>query len=331
MNKNTQCTPFEAAALWDLHRSGAGDYTGMILVVDLDRADAGICRCERGELPRQQWCSRNGVSEDFFLTLVRDRFPGCADQAVTANLLYGGIANANWIRPQKAYLRSGKAADLPLPSVAVDGSAVTLTCADLDGIYNRHWADATRRALADAKVQLAGTAPRIVPVGRLARLFLAEYLIREAFLEMPLLDDPSLRSCGPGEDPSAAVRDGTELYRSISSKPQVLEHTVMVQTQRRQGDRVQPELLTLARKGTSYEQLAQVTYANKIYLGSDTSLTLFADSQPITVPIPGSAGGTVEPGLGVENEKPVLFLRSGSRIAKIPLDLNEQTGGNRKW
>lgn len=322
MNKNTQCTDFEAAAVWNLHRSGSEDYTGRILVVDLDRADAGICRCESGQLPRQQWCSQNGVTGDYFLTLVRERFPGCTNEAATADMLYGSIAGANWVRAQKAYLRSGRTTDLPLPSVVTDGNAVTLTCAGLDEIYNRRWADATRRVLEAAKTQLAGAAVRIVPVGRLARLFLAEYLIREAFLEMPMLDDPSLCLWGPGEDPSAAVRQGAELYRTISSKPQTLEHTIMVQTLRRQGDDLMPELLTLARKGASYEQLAQVSYTNKIYVGGDTDLTLFIDSQPRTIPLPGGSGYTLELGLGAQDQDLILHLRRSGNTAKIPLDLN---------
>ncbi len=322
MNKNTECTAFEAAAVWDLHRSRSEDYTGLLLVVDLDRADVSICRCKSGELPRQQWCRQSGISQEYFLTLVRDRFPNCSDEAAMANLLYGGISNANWVRAQKAYLRSGKTMDLPLPSVVVDGNAVTLTCAGLDEIYNRYWADATRKTLEEAKAQLAGAAARIVPVGRLARLFLAEYLIRQVFLEMPLLDDPSLRRWELNEDPSSAVSKGMELYRSISSNPQILEHTVMVQIQRRKGDCLKSELLTLAKKGTSYEQLEQVSYTDDIYMGGDMSLTLFADSQPYNINLPiGSAALTIGLGLGVEQQKLTLFLRGRSKITKIPLDL----------
>lgn len=321
MEKYTECTAFEAAAMWDLHRSKPEDYTGLILVVDLDRANAGICRCESGRLPRQQWCSQSGVSQDYFLTLVRDRFACCANESALANMLYGGISNTQWVRAQKGYLRSGKTMDLPLPAVVIDGKPVNLTCAGLDEIYGWHWADATRKVLEEAKAQLAGEPARILPVGRLARVFLAEYLIRETFLDIPLVDDPRLRLWAPDEDPAAAVSKGMELYQSAISKSQLLEHTVMVQTQRRQNDQLKPALLTLAKKGTSYEQLKQISYTDKIYVGSDKSLTLYADSQSLSIALPSGSGNILALGLGVVQQKLMLFIRDGSRIGKIPLDL----------
>lgn len=322
MNNPTQCTPFEAAALLELHRGKPEDYTGLILVVDLDRADAGICRCESGQLPRQQWCSCSGVSQNYFLSLVQEYFGGCANESAVADLLYRGISNAQWIRGQKAYLRSGRAMDLQLPPVMMDGRAVNLTCANLDALYTRHWADATRKVLTAAKAELAGENARILPVGRLARLFLAEYLIRETFLEIPLMDDPCLRLWAPEEDPAEAIRQGTELYRNLSSKPRILECAIMVQIQRRQGDQLKPELLTLAKKGTAYEKLKQITYTDKIYVGSDQTLTLFADSQPFSLDLPANSGGVVALGLAAEQDKLSLIIRSGSSTSKIPLTLS---------
>lgn len=327
--KQTPCTAFEAAVAWEQHRGGLQGNTGLVLVVDLDRGDAGICQWERNALPRQQWCCQGGIQADFFQTLVQRRFPDCADPAALASLLYEAAADPAWTRAQKAYLRSGRTMALSLPSVAAQGTAVSLTCAELDEIYHSEWADVTRKSLEAAKTHLAGQTARIVPVGRLARLFLAEYLIRETFLAMPLLDDPILRLWTPEEDPSQVIRQGMEHYRS--SQPQLLAQSIFVQVQRRQGDSLKPELLTLAKQGTGYKQLARASYTGPVYLGTEDTLTLFADSQPHCVSLPAGLGPVVELGLAVYDRKLTLCLRKGNRVTRIPLDWAEETGGKALW
>lgn len=329
MSQKNECTPFEAASAWLLHRDGSEEYNGLILVMDLDHAGAGLCRCQPGTPPVQLWEAPGSVNVSFFSEAARHWMSG-APEAEAAEALRAALSDPKWLRSQKAFLRGRKASDVPLPSLVLGNQVISLSCTALDSLLAQHWDEPLARMLAQAKEQLArqdGALPlRILPMGSLARLFLAEYRIREAFLEMPMLPDPLIRACGDGEDPARIADLGRELYRTMLRKPQVLPVTLRLQVQHRVGASLKPELLTLAEKDTAYDTLQNVTYVGPILIGPEDDLTIFADSQmhrisPGFLRFPdGNPFACVEVGVGMRNDTLTLFLRgSGSTRVQIPL------------
>lgn len=333
MEKTAICTSYEAAALWELERSNARDFDGLVLILDMDRAAFGICRCRPDKLPVQvKTVIGSAGGGSFFREVVTALLPDCADPEGLARTLYDSVQDPAWVRAQKNYLRSGGTVDIPLPSLVAEGQVCSMTCAALDDFFKKTRRELLTDMIARAKDRIrileAEDTCRIVPVGELARLFLAEYLIREAFLPMPLLPDDRLRTCTAQEDPAGIYEQGFALYRNAMETPRMLDSTLRLQVLRRNGAKLSPELLPLAESGTAYQALENVRYVGPVCVSEQSGLTLFANDRMHRLAIPdgllptGSAMSFLETGVGISGDRPTLMLRSSDgRTAQIPLDM----------
>lgn len=323
MTENTVCTFSEAAAAWEMCRGEGENYHGLILTVDLDRVGAGLCLCRSEQPPQLLWES-SAADVLWYTQADREFLKDCTEDTAVEALVREGN-NSDWNRIQKNYLRLAKRTDFPLPPLVVDGREYTLTCAELDGLLLRYWDESMSRVLSQAKEQMERLDKelprRILPVGALARLFLAEYRIRAAFLEMPLLPDPLIRTWGDKEDPAQIVEKGKQLYHDLTAKLKTLPFTLRLQVQRLVEGELKPELLTLAEKDTPYDQLQEVAYVGPIVIGPEDDLVLFADSQMQRIAPgflrfkPEQRVYCVEAGVGMYREKLSLHLRDGDSTA----------------
>lgn len=326
MAETRKCTFSQASALWEMNRDT--DFQGLILTVDLDRAGAGLCLCRRGALPQLLWEEPGTLDASWFPEASRTFFKEYPRE--TAAALLRQAKGSGWISAQKNYYRSGKEMLVSLPPVVVEDRSCTILCETLDRLLATCWDDAIFRVLQQAKKQLdlqeENLPRRILPVGALARLYLAEYRLREFFLEMPLPPDPLIRTWGVGEDPSQVVEAGMELFRQQEQAQRVLPFSLRLQTLCMVGDRLESRLLTLAGKNTPYESLGKVSYVGPIVVGPEDGLVLFADSQIYRIQPgflrfgPDHPYRCVKVGLGIYQEKLSLFLRDGGQT-KVCINL----------
>ena len=166
----------------------------------------------------------------------------------------------------------------------------------------------------------------IFPIGTLARFYPAEHLIRQQFysriqLRLPVL--PGLVSWNSSDDPAEVISLGTQLHQQLTASARVLDNTWTLQLQHRIGDRLIPEHLTLAEKGTPLDALNDVTYAATLLAISHEPLSVYADSTLYRVRIPATVfsdpgrSEKIQVGLGLVRETPALFIRCGSRTVQI--------------
>jgi hypothetical protein len=172
---------------------------------------------------------------------------------------------------------------------------------------------------------------RILPFGALARLFIAEYQIRQRFFPgpaalFPVL--PGLAACAPGEDPDQYVREGQAIWEELAAKARSLEAAVMLQVLRRSDDGPVSELLTLAEQNTPYDRLGQVQYSAPVFVDIQEPLVIFYGSKMHRVTIPygtlgkGRNAVRTEVGLGIQDDCPTLMLRlPEGECAAVPLEL----------
>lgn len=331
MEKQTICTAYEAAAAWDLNHDNSFDFDGMLLVLDLDRGSAGLCRCTPGEPPVQVWEHVGSLSGSFFRDAVWTLMPGCA--CVDAErLLRESLTGLFGSRAQKNYIRSSRSQDLDLPEVLADGQVYPLTCAGMTEVFDRSHRQALERMLSEAKAELdrqgAEETCRLVPVGELAGLYTAEYMVRETFLERPLLPDDRLRAHGKRETHARIVEHGYQIYRQQYSREKSIGKYLRLQVLRRKGTSVASELLTLAKSDSTYSQLRQnVAYVGPICIVGGEPLTLYADSDLHRVALPAEVRSSdgqldcVEVGVEAVDEELYLSIRNrSSKTARVALN-----------
>lgn len=331
MEKQTICTAYEAVATWDLSRGDSADFKGMLLVLDLDRGSAGLCQCTPDQPPVQVWEYAGSLSGSFFRDAVWTLMPGCAS-ADGERVLRESLTGRFSARAQKNYIRSQKTQDMDLPEVLVDGQVYPMTCAGLNEVFDHTHRQALERMLAEAKAELerrgAEKNCRLVPVGELAGLYTAEYMVRETFLEMPRVEDARLRMHGKRENPARIVEQGYQTYRQQYSREKTIGKHLRIQVLRRKGAGVAPELLILAKSDSTYSQLCQnVTYVGPICIVDGEPLTLYADSNLHRISLPAgvisSAGqpDCVEVGIEAEDEELYLSVRNRSgKTARVALN-----------
>lgn len=331
MEKQTICTAYEAAAAWDLSRDNSEDFNGMIMVMDMDRGSAALCRCTPGQPPVQVWEYTGRLSGSFFRDAVWTLLPGCASP-VGEKLLRESLTGLFGSRVQKNYIRSGRSQNLDLPEVVVDGQVYPLTCADLTEVFDRSHRQNLERMLSEARAELnrqgAEENCHLVLVGELAGLYTAEYMVREAFLERPLLLDDRLRMHGKGEDPARIVELGYQIYRRQYSREKTIGKCLRLQVLRRKGTGEASELLTLAKSESTYSQLRQnVAYVGPVCIVDGEPLTIYADSDLHRISLPAgvlsNAGqlGCVEVGVeGVDEELYLLVRNQSGKVTRVALN-----------
>lgn len=331
MEKQTICTAYEAVAAWDLSRGDSTDFNGMLLVLDLDCGSAGLCRCTPGQPPVQIWEYTGSLSGSFFRDAVWVLMPGCASPD-GEKLLRESLTGLFGSRIQKNYIRSYRDQDLDLPEVLVDGQVYQMTCAGLTEVFDRSHRHALEQMLAEAKAELgrqgAEATCRLVPVGELAGLFTAEYMVRETFLERPLLLDDRLRMHAKRENSARIVEQGYKTYRQQYSREKTIGKYLRLQVLRRKGAGVASELLTLAKSDSTYSQLRQnVAYVGPVCIVDGEPLTLYADSSLHRISLPAgvlsSAGqlDCVEVGVEAVDEELYLSVRNQSgKAARVALN-----------
>lgn len=331
MERQTICTAYEAAAAWDLSRHDSGNFEGMLLVLDLDRGGAGLCQCRSGQPPVQVWEHAGSLRGSFFRDAVWTLMPGCSSPNA-AQELRESLTGLFGARSQKNYLRSFRARDMDLPEIALDGQVYPLTCSAVAEVFERTHAQALGRMLTASKEELekrgAEENCRIVPVGELARLYLAEYMVRETFLARPLLKDDRLRLCDGQEDPARIVELGYQLYSRKYHREKTVGKQLRLQVLRRNGSGTTSELLMLAGSGSTCSQLRQPTYVGPICIARGEPLILYADSELHRMSVPeellGDVGALNWVEVGVMAEDEALYLAVRNQIGKMArLDLNQ--------
>lgn len=318
---NHSCTAFEAAAAWEYHRA---PFDEPLLILNLDAASTGICEPATGGLPKEIWSFQSDApATPFFLAAAQQLFPDIADSEAVANALYEKAPQ--WSRTLRTYLL-GSSEDFPLDPVPVGDRTLAPTCAQLIGIFDAHYRTGIEACLNQAHPHRISDAMRILPIGTLARFYPAEHLIRQQFysriqLRLPIL--PALVNWNGNDDPAEVISLGTQLYGQLTARAQVLSNTWALQVQHRMGDRLIPELLTLAEKGTPLDALNDVTYSAALLAISQEPLSVFADSTPYRVRIPATVFSDpgkpekIQVGLGLLRDEPALFIRCGSRTVQI--------------
>lgn len=315
MDNQTICTAYEAVAAWDLSRSDSTGFEGHILVMDLDRGGAGLCQCSSDQPPKQIWEYPASLTGSFFQDAVWTLLPGCSSLH-GAQALRESLTGFFGSRIQKNYIRSGRVQNLQLPEVSLDGQVYSMTCTELANIFNHSHAPALRQMLSEARAELTRCAGaencRLVPVGELARLYLAEYMVRETFLEMPFLPDTRLRLYLRLEDPARIAEQGCQIYQQQYRRDKTIAKLLQLQVLRRTQSGSTPELLTLVKNGSLYSQLSPINYVGPICIVNRTSLTLYADTDPHHIPLPAevfqSSGPLVCVEVGVTAEDDELYL-----------------------
>lgn len=325
MNKQGACTALQAAALYDLHCRGAVGDGGLTLVVDLDSAGCCICRREADGTVTPVWERTGSPLPPFFRTLAQELMPEEPDPTALAGSLLA--AAPSWTRGLRSHVRNPQPGMvLPLATLGIPSISVGRVTA----LFSRHWEAPIRQALAEARTFLSDQAPRIVPIGTLAQLFTAEYLIRCQFYPgtgalLPVL--PGLARCAPGEDPARFIPEGHKIWQELTAKAHTLSATVMLQVRRRSPEGLVSELLTLAEQDTPHEQLRQARYTEAVYVDIREPLVIFFGSKMHRITLPGDTFGKGKPaalakvGLGLQDDRPALMLGLDGTEIPVPLDL----------
>ena len=318
---NHSCTSFEAAAAWEYRRA---PFDEPILILNLDTASAGVCEPASDGLPKEIWnCHSDAPATPFFLAAAQQLFPDAEDSEAAANALYEKAPQ--WSRTLRTYLLNSSE-DFPLDPIVIGDRTLTPSCAQLMGIFDTHYRPGIEACLNQAHPHRTSDAMRILPIGALARFYPAEHLIRQQFysriqLRLPVL--PGLVSWNDHDNPADVIAQGIQLHQQLTASAQVLANTWTLQVQHRIGDRLIPEFLTLAEKGTPLSTLNNVTYSATLLAISREPLCVYADSTPYRVRIPATVFS--DPGrpekiqvrLGLVRETPALFIRCGSRTVQI--------------
>ena len=315
MKTPTECSVFTAAVLYDLHRRGASADTGLTLAVDLDRAGACICRRETDGSVTELW-SHPGIDlPPFFPALARHIAPEYPEPEALSAALYA--AAPGWARAQRSFIRNPQT-ELSVPPVMAQTPEIPIkTLAEL---FESQWAGPIRQTLDAAWTQLQAMAqptPRILPFGTLARLFSAEYLIRQRLSPGAgaLLPMPALAACASDEDPAGFVDAGRAIRTELAAKARSLDAALMLQVHRRSPDGLVSELLTLAEQDTPYDRLRQVRYSAPILVDAGEPLVIFSGSNMHRFPLPrhifgdGQASVRLQVGLGLQDDAPALMLQ----------------------
>lgn len=329
MEQQTICTAYEAAAAWDLSRDDSIEFEGLLLVLDLDHGSAGLCQHRSGQSPEQVWEYPGSLSSSFFRDAVWVLMPGCSSPN-GAQQLRESLTGLFGSRSQKNYFRAGRTEDLSLPDVVLEGQVYSMTCAGLAEVFEHSHGQALRQMLSEARAELSRRGAeancRILPVGELAKLYIAEYMVRETFLARPLLTDDRLRLCVGREDPAQIVEQGYEIYRQKYSPEKAIGKHLRLQVLRRTGSGAVSELLTLATGDRTYSQLRQIQYVGPICIADDEPLTLYVDSELLRISIPPDVLRSTGPlrcaeiGIGAEDENLYLSLRfSGGSTSRLAL------------
>lgn len=271
-------TAFEYAAAYALcrerERKGEG-LSGWLLVLDLDRFEAGLCACEAAG----------------FIDLKGDvRVDGSPPGSFLRELerLAGAEARARFAEQEKQvkkiykkYLLGGKETDRE-----VYGG---VTCSLLEQAFSQT-AAALRRLLPAAEdlyrqKKVEESHLRILMIGDMARNYLAEYLVRKQFSRDPFGDDPIYWTPpDEKEDPALFVRVGRELYEAgkvRESRP--VGCRVVLTLLDREGGRAAVEL---ARPEQSLAELEPPSYSPPFLCCSEEPISLEVDGARREIPIP---------------------------------------------
>lgn len=343
MSNQNVCTAFEAAAIWDLSRSGDDRYDGLTLVLDMDHASAGICQCTQDKPPRQLWEHTGNQTRSFFRDAIWTLLPGCSSPEAE-HILYQSLTDICGSRAQKKYLQATKPKDFPLTQILVDGREYSMTCNTLEEVFNRTFLEPLNQmldaALAELDTRGAKDTCRIIPFGTLADLYLAEYTVRTRFFQIPTAPNSRLRLCSIGESHAEIVQKGTDLYRQSFSKEKRLKFDIYLHLLHRiDKNNHQPgsidlsyktELIPLAKRDSLCSSLATVNYFGPIGIVTGVDLPIYADTEKIPVRLPrtimNASGMTLlEAGIGADDEELFLYLRnpSSGKTDRIPLRMPE--------
>ena len=213
-NNEKARTAFECAAAYALcrerERSGQG-LSGWLLVLDLDRCEAGLCTCKAsGSILLTGSVQVDGPPPDSFLSEL-ERLAG-AD----ARAQFAGQKD----RVQRVYRRYKRLLEEQGADPKVYGG---VTCSQLEEAFSKT-GDALRRLFSEAEKLLGGNQAdeselRILLMGAMAGNYLAKYLARKHF--DALSPDPFLPDAlfwppdgDDGEDPALFAEKGRELYET---------------------------------------------------------------------------------------------------------------------
>ena len=279
MAEESTRTSYEAAAAWEACRSrdrGEPLFQGDLLVLDLDRGGAGLCRCAgdggirlAGETPAEP-------------------IPNCFDRL---GVCWGEDPRRN--RTVRSYLRGRGRIDPPVLTLP---SRLTITCSDLEERFQKDTGGALDGLLdrAEALLERLGTdreTLRILPVGALAAVILAEHRIRARFSADPFLPDPRFVDL-EGIDPGEVVALGLARYRAGEvEQRRLLGHDVSLCLLEGWGFGlpVRPVEQPLARRDTPLEDLATPAFTSPFYLDAGDPLQVVVDGVKHTLSRPADA------------------------------------------
>lgn len=262
-------TPYEAAAAWDACRSrdwGEAAYAGDLLVLDLDRGGAGVCRC----------------AGDGHIELLGET----QAEAIPNWFHHVGVRweeDPRRERMFRSYLRGKGRLD---PPVCTLPDRRTLSCSELEEQFQSYTGPALSVLLerTGTLLEVMGidqTAMRILLVGALAPVVLAEHPIRAYFSGDPFLPDARFAVL-EGADPAEIVAQGMALYAAGAVEHRrLLGHDVALCLLEGWGFGlpVRPVERTLARRDTTLEELAKPTFTEPFFLDAGEPLRVVVDGE----------------------------------------------------
>lgn len=246
--------------------------------------------------------------------------------------------------PFQRYLRREKATDEPLPGLPI-------SCEQLDRLYESSYGPALLKLTEALRTQCGEDTP-VILVGQTAALYPAEHTVRQLLSFMPFIPVVKGLVTAPTLTVPAAelIEKGKHLLAEQEQAKKRIQHTIMLQFKRLDGDKLTDHLHTLAEKGSDLEALLQPVYSEAVFVSAEDSLVLFADSTPYPLRLPRSVfplhtEGRPRPdlaqstltlpntvtaarfALGLKNGIPILLVRTNNGISQVTLDKNIYTEG----
>ena len=269
MAEATKRTSYEAAAAWDTCRSrdrGEAPFAGDLLVLDLDLGGAGVCRC-----------AGNGHIE------LLGETQGAPIPDVSACLGIPWEKDPAWDRTLRVYLRGKGRLDPPVGTLP---DQRTIHCSEVERLFEDHIGPALSNLLERTgelldRLGIDRLALRILPVGALASMVLAEHRIRANFSADPFLPDARFADL-EGADPAAIVAQGMALYAAGTVEPRkLLGHDVALCLLEGWGFGlpVRPVERPLAKRDTPLEELAKPTFTEPFFLDAGEPLRVVVDGE----------------------------------------------------
>ena len=322
MAEATKRTAYEAVAAWDACRSrdrGEPPFAGDLLVLHLDVGGAGVCRCAGDGHIELLGETQGAPIPDFSACLG---IPWEKDPARDRIL--------------RTYLRGKGRLDLP------GGSRLdqrTIRCSEVEQLFEEHISPALSNLLERTgelldRLGIDRLALRILPVGPLAGVILAELRVRAYFSADPFLPDARFADL-EGADPAAIVVQGMALYEAGTVEPRtLLGHDISLCLLESWGFGLpaRPVERPLARRDTPLEELAKPTFTESFFLEVGDSIRVKVDGAehtitPVARKFPkGLLGGPARAGGRAAGRRAWLVLAIGEKV-EIELELPISAGG----